>query len=147
MLENKYNVKRMDNLQSALLRELAKEELEKIGVSPVCLDKVGRLVNVSDECQLAFELVKCKETEKAITKRLKDMYMLQAVQSREIENLREDIKNCKKYPKNMIEEAFNILDDLVHIDPNQSTFIEELKQTQNNASWLVSKYGFAVEEE
>ena len=144
MLENKYNVKGMDNIQSALLRELAKEELEKIGVSPVCLDKVGRLVNVSDECQLAFELVKCKETEKAITKRLKDMYMLHAVQSREIESLKEDIKNCKKYPKNMIEEAFNILDDLVHIDPNQS---EELKQTQNNASWLVSKYGFVVEEE
>lgn len=144
MLENKYNVNGMDNLQSALLRELAKEELEKIGVSPVCLDKVGRLVNVSDECQLAFELVKCKETEKAITKRLKEMYMLHAVQSREIESLKEDIKNCKKYPKNMIEEAFNILDDLVHIDPNQS---EELKQTQNNASWLVSKYGFVVEEE
>lgn len=106
------------------IKRIAQKELERVGVNPAYLEAMVDLVKQSDDMQ-----------------RLSDVYYSLQMQNEVLErrfkaNLREN-----KIKERLINEMFNCLVDIVHIDPTESGCVEKLKDVQNKASWCISEYG------
>ena len=142
------NSNSLDKLASSLLKTYAKEELKKANVNPAFLERTIALVEEPDDMQKVYsELLKSREKEDYLERKIRQLYMMQNVHDDEMVQLKNEVRKSKRCPENFINEIFMIIEGLLNLDTQSVGFQEELKQVQNLSSWFVSKYGYLNESE
>lgn len=126
------------------IKRIAQKELERVGVNPAYLEAMVDLVNQPDDMQRLSEEYYSLQMENEILKRrfkakLREVFYLDL----KVKDLESKLKNVPASIDSRIEsEMINCLVDIVHVDPCEASFIDELKSVQNQASWCIAKYGY-----
>lgn len=123
-------------------------ELKRNGVNPKTIDIMVSLVKGPDDMQIAsMEIFKLREEKAALKERMKVIARATVILREKLNKANERIKlfegdkdfnlnNTFRYLENM--QSF--LEELVSLDTTESDFIEELKDIQNKASWVVGTF-------
>lgn len=114
--------------------------LEENGVAAALFECMVTLVKEPDEAQkLAEDYYRVQIEKDLLEKRYKYALRKQIYLEEKIKELE---AVAKANNKELIEEMFEILNDIVWIDPTEMEYLERLKDVQNKASWCITRYGY-----
>jgi len=123
-------------------------ELKKNGVNPKTIDIMVSLVKEPDDMQIvSMEIFKLREEKEALKERMKVMARATVILRDRLDEANKKVKLLESGKDSTLNNTFrylenmqSFLEELVSLDTTESNFIEELKDIQNKASWVVGTY-------